>query len=287
MLYKVDAANNGVFLKDARFNIYIWNEKQNDYVIVRRPNGESDFVTDANGRIVLDDSTIKKEQFAYNTAYYIVEVESPNGYYLGPERYYFYIVNKDLLKYPSNIPDNFEGDALTTGDIIYRENVKGTTEISVEKYWKNYNGNNITVTDKRVSAVTLELWQMLKGDPSSAKLYGTYTMTPDDDGNWNLTITELPKATKNADGTKGTDYLYYIKEVGVVGFNLESSTNNEGINSGTIKLFNREVEGYELPETGGIGTQVYTASGLVMMVAGAIAMVYTAIKRRKNNSYSS
>lgn len=282
MLYKVDAANNGVFLKDARFNIYIWNEKQNDYVIVCHPNGESDFVTDANGRIVLDDSTIKKEQFAYNTAYYIVEVESPNGYYLGPERYYFYIVNKDLLKYPSNIPDNFEGDALTTGDIIYRENVKGTTEISIEKYWKNYNGNNITVTGDKVPSVTVELWQMLEGNPNSAKVYGTYTMTPDSDGNWSLTIKDLPKAIQNSDGTEGTKYLYYITEVGVAGFNLESSTNNEGINSGTIKLFNRELEGYELPETGGIGTDLYTAAGLTLITISAGSMIILAKKRRKN-----
>lgn len=285
MIYKVDAGSDGIFLEEAKFNIYIWNEEQNKYIIVHHPeNGGIDFKTDASGMIVLDDATM--DQFAYNTAYYIVEVESPNGYYISPEHYYFYIVNDDLLAYPSCIPNNFEGHALTSGDIIYRQNVSEFTEIRVEKYWKNYNGGNTTVTGDRVSSVTLELWQMLKGDPNSAKLYGTYTMTPDKNGNWNLIIDGLPKATKNADGTKGTDYLYYIEEVGVGGFILESTTNNEGTNSGTIKLFNRELEGYELPETGGIGTQVYTVSGLMLMLIGAVSVVCVNNKRRKNGLHS-
>ena len=287
MIYKVDAGSDGIFLEEAVFNIYIWNEEQNKYIIVHHPEtGDTDFKTDRSGMIVLDNVTIGEDQFAYNTAYYIVEVESPNGYYISPEPYYFYIANDNLILHPSCIPRNFEGHALVSGDIIYRQNVSEYTEIRVEKYWKNYNGANITVTDKRVSSVTLELWQMLKGDPGSAKLFGTYTMTPDEDGNWNLVIKDLPKSTKNADGTRGTDYLYYIKEVSVNGFNLESATNNEGTNSGTIKLFNRELEGYELPETGGIGTQVYTASGLMLMLTGAVSTVCVANKRRKNRSDS-
>ena len=222
-----------------------------------------------------------EDQFAYNTAYYIVEVESPNGYYLGPEPYYFYIVNEDRESYPACIPGDFVGQALTSGDIIYRRNVRETTEISVEKYWQNHNGANITVTGERVSSVTLELWQMLRDDPDSAKQFGTYTMTPDEDGNWSLTITDLPKATKNADGTRGTDYLYYIKEVGVNGFDLESQENNGGINSGTIKLVNREQEGYELPETGGTGTQMYTMAGLLLMLTSAAFLTYINVKRRR------
>ena len=115
---------------------------------------------------------------------------------------------------------------------------------------------------------------MLQGDPASAKLYDTYTMTPDEKGDWSLTITGLPKATRNADGTKGTDYLYYIKEVGVGGYALESAENNDGINSGTIKLVNRKVDGYVLPKTGGTGTQMYTVAGLLLIFISAAFLVY-------------
>ena len=287
MIYKVDANSDGIFLENARFNIYIWNEEQNAYIIVHHPdNGGTDFTTDANGMIVLDSTTMDENQFAYNTAYYIVEVESPEGYYLGPEPYYFYIVNDNTVAYPSCIPDDFVGHALTSGDIIYRDNVSEYTQIEVEKYWKAYNGDFISVAADQVSGVTLELWQMLEGDPSSAKLFGTYTMTPDADGNWSLTIDKLPKATKNNNGTKGTDYLYYIKEVGVNGYFLESSENNDGINSGTIKLVNRKLEGYVLPETGGIGTQLYTTAGLLLILTSTAFLLYNH-KKRGGRNYNS
>ena len=275
MLYKVDADSDGIFLKDARFNIYIWNEEQGKYIIVHHTDhGRTDFVTDANGMIVFDGSTVDLEQFAYNTAYYIVEVESPNGYFLGPEPYYFYIAHENTTAYRPSMPSNFTGHALTSGDIIYRKNTNELTKIRVEKFWQDEDGESVTVSAQEVTSVTLELWQMLQGDPASAKLYDTYTMTPDEKGDWSLTITGLPKATRNADGTKGTDYLYYIKEVGVGGYALESAENNAGINSGTIKLVNRKVDGYVLPKTGGIGTQMYTVAGLLLIFIGAAFLVY-------------
>ena len=282
MLYKVDANSDGIFLENAKFNIYIWNEEQGKYIIVHHPNnGGTTFTTDANGMIVLDASTMAENQFAYNTAYYIVEIESPTGYYLGPEPYYFYIKQNDTVKYPPCIPSDFTGRALTSGDIIYRQNVSEFTEITVEKYWKDFGGKTVTVTGEEVKSIKLELWQMLQGDPNSAKKFGTYTMTPDENGNWRLTITGLPKATKNADGTRGTNYLYYIKEVSVGGYELESAENNSGINLGTIKLVNKETEGYILPETGGAGTQMYTTAGLLLMLTSAAFLVYIHTKRRR------
>lgn len=288
MIYKVDASNNGIFLEDARFNIYIWNKEQGKYIIVHHPNnGGTDFVTDAKGMIFLDNSTMEAEQFAYNTAYYIVEVDSPNGYYISREPYYFYIAHENTEVYRPNIPDNFQGHALTSGDIIYRNNVSQYTEITIEKYWKDHDGDYVTVLGSQVPSITVELWQMLEGDPSSAKVYGTYTITPDEEGHWSLTITKLPKATAKADGTKDKDYLYYIKEVRAGGYALESSENNSGINSGTIKLVNREQEGYVLPETGGAGTHMYTMAGLLLMLASAAYLVYIFTHRRREAQRSS
>ncbi len=288
MIYKVDANSDGIFLKEAKFNIYIWNKEQNKYIIVHHPdNGGTEFVTDANGMIVLDGSTMAEDQFAYNTAYYIVEVKSPDGYYISPEPYYFYIVNDDTQKYPSCIPTGFNGHALTSGDIIYRENVSATTEISIEKYWKDYGGDYVTVKGEKVSSVTVELWQMLEGVTDSAKLYGSYTITPDEKGNWNLTITGLPKSTQNSDGTQGINYLYYVKEVKVSGYEMESAENNAGINFGIIKLVNREQEGYTLPETGGTGTQMYTMAGLILTAFSIVFLLYSSKKRGRRNYNSS
>ena len=280
MLYKVDASSDGIFLENARFNIYIWNKEQGKYIIVHHPkNGGTEFTTNAAGMIVLDNSTM--DQFAYNTAYYIVEVESPNGYYLSPEPYYFQIVNPDTKQFPSCLPEDFDGHDLSSGDIIYRKNVSEFTEITVKKHWQDYNGKTITVTGEEVKSVTLELWQMIQGNPDSAKQYGTYTMTPDEDGNWSLTIKDLPKATKDQAGIRGTDYLYYVKEVAVNGYSLESSENNQGIKSGEIELVNRKQEGYELPETGGAGTNLYTMAGLLLMLTSAAYLMYSKHPRRR------
>ena len=50
---------------------------------------------------------------------------------------------------------------------------------------------------------------------------------------------------------------------------------------GTIKLVNRKTEGYVLPETGGAGTQLYTAAGLLLMLTSAAYLMYNHKKRRK------
>ena len=278
---KVDSNNYGVFLKDAKFNIYIWNAEQGKYLIINHPvTGETNFATDNKGRIVLD-SSYGEDQFAYNTAYYIVEVASPNGYIMDGEPYYFQIAHSNTVAYPSCLPEGFTGRKLTNGDIIYRENVSNITEISVEKYWLDYNGNSVTVTGEEVTEVTLELWQMIEGDPASAKRYDTYQLTPDEDGNWSMTIRNLPRSVKPEGASELSDYLYYFKEVAVNGYALESSENNEGINSGTIKLVNRAQEGYELPETGGTGTTLYTMAGLLLMMSSAAYLMYRPKARRR------
>ena len=282
VIYKVDANNNGLYLQNAKFNVYIWNENQGKYILVHHPDdGDAIFATNSQGLIALDSKTVNEDQFAYNTAYYIQEIESPNGYYLSPEPYYFYIAHDDTNLYRYYMPEGFQGRALVNGDIIYRENVSDTTQISVEKYWKDQNGNELTVTKDNVPSITLELWQMLQGEPGSAKRYDTYTMTPDEKGNWSLTITDLPRATKNVNGTKGTNYFYYIKEVGVNNYELESAENNTGINSGTIKLVNRKLDGYTLPETGGAGTNLYTMAGLLLMLTSAAYLMYSNRPRRR------
>lgn len=286
MIYKVDASNNGIYLKDAKFHIYIWNAEQKKYINVHHPaDGSKEFITDANGMILLDSSTVGDKQFAYNTAYYIVEVESPENYYLSSEPYYFYIAHEDTKNYPPNIPQGFTGQALVSGDIIYRNNVSSITEISVEKYWQDRDGDSITVLGTQVPSITVELWRKIDGIPGSDELYGTYTMTPDEKGNWSLTITKLPKAAE-VNGTRRT-YLYYVKEVNAGLYALESSTNNGGINAGVIKLVNREQDGYILPETGGAGTHLYTAAGLLLMLASAAYLMYIVKNRRREDAYSS
>ena len=73
-----------------------------------------------------------------------------------------------------------------------------------------------------MESITLELWQMLEGDTESAKVFGTYTMTPDENGHWSLLIDGLPKATRNADGT--TNYPSFAEMAQQAGEGFENLT---------------------------------------------------------------
>ena len=47
------------------------------------------------------------------------------------------------------------------------------------------------------------------------------------------------------------------------------------------------IGGYELPDTGGAGTILYTAGGLLLMAAAGCSLVYYHSRRRKGDSPSS
>lgn len=288
-IYKVDEDNNGLYLPGAVFNLYTWNTHTNEYIRVKHPNtdGTSEshyaFTTSADpqtyGYLILNGDTV--ENIAYNTAYYLVEVTPPTGYFRNPAPYYFYIQHSDTNQNPYNLPEGFSGDMLKDGALIYYENEAATTEISIRKKWQDHNENPITVTADQVESVSFELWQKLDGVENSDTLYGTYTVTPDANGFWEKTITGLPKGVPNPqDGTKGSLYQYYIKEVTVPGYTV-SYENNDGITTGTITMTNRKLDGYELPETGGAGTQMYTMAGLLLMLTSAAFLVYIHKKRRR------
>ena len=67
----------------------------------------------------------------------------------------------------------------------------------------------------------------------------------------------------------------------VNGFELESADNNGGIVSGTIKLVNRELEGYVLPETGGMGPYGYITAGWTLTLSATGFLLYRQRKRRR------
>ena len=300
-IYKVDAYNNKLYLPGAVFNLYTWNNQTKEYVRVKHPNtsGRREahyaFTTDEDGFLILNGDTM--EAVAFNTAYYITEVTAPSGYFKDPDPYYFYIEHGDTNQNPYNFPEGFNGDRLNSGALIYYYNEPATTEIVIHKKWQDHNANPITVTADQVESVSFELWQKLDGVENSDTLYGTYTVTPDANGFWEVIITDLPKCIVNPeDGTKGTLYLYYIKEVTALDYEVSYGYDDEndasiddsgGINNGTITMTNRQKTGYELPETGGTGTHLYTTAGLLLTLTGTASLLYMHKKRRREEQNTS
>lgn len=120
VIYKVDASNNGHYLKGAKFALYKWDSNQNEYVLTQK-----NLTSDDSGEIKIDNLT-------HNQAYQLKEIEAPEGYEISQEVYEFYIEDTDTSKYPESKPENFNGHILSAGSVIYYPNKKSSSYILPE-----------------------------------------------------------------------------------------------------------------------------------------------------------
>lgn len=115
--------------------------------------------------------------------------------------------------------------------------------------------------------------------------YYLYETTPPTNymtaGPWILVVEEntatLYPATEKEDGT-------LTKNSGETGTTLSVSGSDPIVFSATIS---DQPWGYELPNTGGAGTQLYTMGGLLLMAAAGFILLYSHTKRRKEDAESS
>lgn len=209
--------------------------------------------------------------------YYIVEEVVPENY----EESYSYTYNdSDPLKGISkvDITNTLQGQPTET-----------TTNITVQKYWKNSDGQERSQSS---GSVTFKLMQK-NVLTNTVQQYGdVYTITNSGEVNvWQVGISELPLSATDVSGNKLYEYVYYVEEVSVngkpVADNFDVSySNNAGIFSGTIIITNQDKQTYTLPETGGSGTWSYTVGGLLLS-AMACLLLYIKNKRRKEEGCSS
>lgn len=122
-IYKVDSANNGLYLGGAEFDLYKWDNQKKDYVI-----DQQSLTSNADGEIEI-------ENLKHNQAYKLVETKAPDGYEISDEivdGYLFYISDTNTTTYPSIKPDNFTGHYLTGGQVVYYPNTKSSSYILPE-----------------------------------------------------------------------------------------------------------------------------------------------------------
>lgn len=126
-----------------------------------------------------------------------------------------------------------------------------------------------------------------EGKNASASAVVCYkTIILNKDNHWKYTFGDLPLTDTDEDGNTIT-YYYYIEEVSVPNY-TSSYENNGGIQSGTIIVTNQATDTpeYELPETGGPGTKLYTIGGMLLMACSGFLLMYNK-KRRKEDMASS
>ena len=208
----------------------------------------------------------------YNTAYKIEEIAAPDGYFKNSVPYFFIIEDEDVISHPVKAPADFDGYRLTDGNAVYYENIKKSTKITLKKNWQKQNG--AAITGDIPESITVDLYR--KTASGEGGIYNSYVITPDTD--WSLEINDLPAYEINADGSKGEEYFYYVREREIAGFEITYG-NNGGISGGEITITNRKNTSYILPETGGTGTEIYIACGIFLIFVSVTAIF---IKKKKS-----
>ena len=168
IFYKVEAGNYNVSLAGATFSVYKYNSATNEYesdaVKTYSTNDSGSFhITrqekDSSGNVTFSYDT--------NTLYKVVETAPPSGYKLPDvvNTYYFYFRSTEDTTHtlPSSIPSGAV-DLSNEAKTVYVENVKNTTEITVQKIWKDSAAN---VVDHNNGSVTINLYQKTSQGSSS------------------------------------------------------------------------------------------------------------------------
>lgn len=153
-----------------------------------------------------------------------------------------------------------------------------TTEISVTKKWKDVDMKSIP------KSITIELYRSKHVDSLDKEYIGMETISPNKDGNWKLTFSNIPKFDKN-----GEYYIYDIKEKEVKGYTAEiTGDQNEGFTV-TNKYAPPEKPPVpsekppvpSKPSTPNTSDQNSMGIPLIMLITASILTVYTLRKKQK------
>lgn len=165
--YKVEAGNYNVSLAGATFTVYRYDTATGQWA--KTP--VKTYLTDASGffKITRQEKDANDNvTFAYdaNTLYKVVETAPPEGYKLpdSVKTYYFYFRDADTDHTLPTLPDGAV-DLSAESKTVYVENVKNTTEITVNKVWKNHDGSAANTSGK--PPVTIQLYQKTTQGSSS------------------------------------------------------------------------------------------------------------------------
>lgn len=166
--YKVEAGNYNVSLASATFSVYRYDTSTGTY-------GETPvktYTTGDSGTFQIthqekDASGNVTSSYDTNTLYKVTETSPPEGYILpaNAKSYYFYFSSTEDTTYtlPENLPAGAVDLTNETGN-AYVENVRNTTEITVEKKWQDKNGNEVS---RNSGSVTINLYQKTSQGSSS------------------------------------------------------------------------------------------------------------------------
>lgn len=258
--YKVEAGNYNVSLAGATFSVYKYDTSTSEY----GTEPVKTYSTNASGFFQItrqEKNASGNVTFTYdtNTLYKVTETAPPTGYRLPDEVKTFYFYFSSTEDTAHTLPDNLPSDAVDLTNearTVYVENVKNTTEISVEKKWLDENGNDETASHSG-EEIELGLYQRVgQGSGSGGGVIGsgepaTVTATAKDNAN----VTGKITADSITIGSKiriKVALIYAIPSY----WTWRPTVNVTGTEDGTIT-------GWVLADSSASGHSTYTYEGIV------------------------
>lgn len=274
---KVDQDNNGVILGGAVFQVakYVYSENSWIWEDVTGKqytcgSGSPDDPTYGRFTVKLDDGYDK------NTLYKVYEVTPPAGYSLPEDQSGHMFYFKDDTVTPNNLPTDLAGQTLVNmafdlmkvsgGDQLVPNKRGPQTEITVKKLWMQTDGST-PLTENLPDSITVKLYKRSAGSTEAGTFVQDIIVSKSD--NWQTTVGNLPVEA-------GMEY--YVQEVPVDGF-MTGQPAAEGGNTFTIT--NTKKPSYTLPNTGGMGTSVFTLAGLALSIGACLGLMK---KRRRGDA---
>lgn len=184
----------------------------------------------------------------------------------------------------------------------FRNSKKSVVSLTVRKEWISMQGNEMS--QNLPTSISVQLQRSTDGTTwASVPGYENVTLAPGYTS-WQQYSYTFRDLDRNADNT--TEYQYRVVELNSDGSAVDgtvtlenrsftvtySDVTNSSENSAppaySQTIINTEQPtGYELPDTGGAGTQLYTMGGLLLITSAAILLLYCHTRRRKEDSPSS
>lgn len=244
--YKVEAGNYNVSLAGATFSVYQYDTDTGAY-------GEEPFKTystDASGSFQItrqEKDASGNVTFTYetNTLYKVTETVPPKGYRLPDEVKTFYFYFSSTEDTAHTLPENLPRDAVDLTNearTVYVENVKNTTEISVEKKWLDENGSDETASHSG-DEIRLQLYRRVGAGTSSGTGENvTISVTKQRDGNGYACAQSTVKCRNGSTFTL-TVNTWGTPSISVNGVALNYSSTSSGASGSTNYIYQFVVSG--------------------------------------------
>lgn len=244
--------------------------------------------TNASGELVFH---ITSGAVLPHVLYRLQETSAPAGYIKDstPRYVFFYENGKEGGKTPVEVYQQCIGtDPVQDGETaVQAENVTfGTTtgattltvkntynQLTVTKTWLNASNNQTAdEADIPLKSIKVQLYRRKAGQ--QPEVYGAQVELSKTN-NWSHTWEgkDIPAKDEN-----GEDWYYSVQELDTGLWKTTYSSNNDGIQTGSIYITNTIYSSYVLPSTGGMGTVPFAAVGGMLTVGAALLLA----KRKKH-----